>query len=167
MQMLTENCKTMLAFPSQTGGAITGDWVCLKGYEKARLIFIEQRGANATKTIFAVDKATTSAGANESAGITLKDFWYINDIAATPLLDTWTKGTAAASNAAVASTTQSVTCLYIVEIDPAALITTSYDFDWVQCQVASSNAAHYLTGIWELYSPRYAMDHASMPTIIA
>lgn len=166
--MLFENCHITPAFQDQTGAAIAGDWISLKNYRKCLILLHEMRGANATATVFRVDKATAVAGTNQSTGITMNNFWYAQDVASTTgdvggtaaatvgATDTWTKGTAATSF--TGSTTQSVGQWYAIEVDAGELPDSSYDYDCIQLQIVSSNGAHYLSAWYVLYDPRYSED---------
>ena len=163
---LPDNCRIVQVVTVTRGTAAAGDWICVKGYERAMCIINIVTGADDTELTFSVDKATTVSGSNESAGITLNNFWYIyNMVSAGPTSDTMTKGTAAASIATV--TDQSTSHLIVIDIGAAELPTSSYDFDCLQLTIAGGNAAHTYAAVWVLYNPRYGMDHASMLTGIA
>jgi len=170
MLSLPDNCKIVWAFPNQMGGAINGDWVCLKGYAKATLILSVTNGADVTATRVRVDKATTAAAGDESTSVTLANYWYLNDqIAAAPVSDTYVKGASAAF--VDSGTTALYSSLIIIDIDPAELgyvSTTPFaKFDWLQATIVSSNAAHFLSATWILYNARYGQDAISMLTAIA
>jgi len=164
---LFENVKITPAFQDQTGAAIAGDWISLKGAEGVLILVHEMRGANATATVLRVDKATNVAGADQSTGITMNNFWYVQDLtsvtgdvgasAAVGDSDTWTKGTAATSF--TGSTTQSKGQWYAIDVKaselPAVAAGVQTNFDCVQIQVVSSNAAHYLSAWYVLYGPRW------------
>ena len=164
--MLPDNIKVVAATPVTRGTAATGDWVCLKGYARAMCLIDIVTGADDTELVFSVDKATSVAGANESSGITLNNFWYLyNIVSATPATHAMTKGTAATSIATV--TDRSKSHRIIIDIDAAELPTSSYDFDCVQLTVAGGNAAHTYSAQWILYNPRYAQSQATMLSAIA
>ena len=165
--MLYENSRIVPACQDQAGAAIACDWVSLKNYNRCLILLHEMRGATATATVFRVDKARAVAGTNQSTGITMNNFWYVQDLAsvtgdvgASALVgasDTWTKGTAAASF--TGSTTQSVGQWYAIEVKAAELPDSTYqDYDCIQLQIVSSNAAHYLSAWYVLYEPRFAED---------
>lgn len=164
--LLFENSKIVPAFQDQTGAAIAGDWISMKHYKKCLILVHEMRGANATATVLRVDKATSVAGADQSTGITLNNFWQVKDLAsvtgdvgASALVgasDTWTKGTAAAS--ITSEVTQSVGEWYAIEIDGSELWSSTADYDCIQLQVVSSNGAHYLSAWYILYEPKFAED---------
>ncbi len=162
--MLPMNAKIVRAIQTEHGSAEAGDWVCLKGYHKAMAIISISTGADDTETTITVDKATSVAGANESAGITLNNYWTLYNMdQAAPTSDKMTKGAAAASIVTV--TDQSKDHLIVIDIDADELPTSTYDFDCVQLALAGSNAAHFQSAVWVLYEPRYAQ--ATPPTAIA
>ncbi len=166
MQNLPDNCKVTQAVPVTRGVAAAGDWVSLKGYAKAMCIINIVTGAGETELTFTVDKATSVAGANESTGITLSDFWTIyNMVSAAPTSDAMTKGTAAASIVTV--TDQSTSHMIIIDIAAADLPNSTAEYDCLQLTVAGGNAAHTYAAIWVLYNPRYGEAQASMLTAIA
>lgn len=157
--MLYQTGKIVQAFQTQTGAAIAGDWISLKNYKRCCILIAEMRGADATATVFRVDKAKDVSGTDQSTGITMNNFWSMEDLTsvtgdvgagAPGAADTWTKQTAATSY--TGSTTQSVPCYYWIEVDAAEL---GDPFDCLQVQIVSSNAAHYVTGIYILTEPRY------------
>lgn len=171
--LLFENCKIVPAFQDQTGAAIAGDWISMRDYKKCLILVHEMRGADATATVLRVDKATSVAGANQSTGITLNNFWYVRDLdsvtgdvgASTSVgaSDTWTKGTAATS--ITGSTTQSKGQYYAIEIDGSELWSSTADYDCIQIQVVSSNAAHHISAWYILYEPKWAED-ATLSAIV-
>jgi hypothetical protein len=171
--LLFENCRVVPAFQNQTGAAIAGDWVSMKNYHKCAILVHEMRGANGTASVLRVDKARDVSGTDESTGITLNNFWYVQDLtsvtgdvgASTSVgdSDTWTKGTAGAS--ITGSTTQSKGQWYWIEVDGSDLPDTTYqDYDCIQIQVVSSNSSHNLSAWYILYEPRYAQS--ATPTAI-
>lgn len=169
---LFENSHIMPAFPTAAGGAINGDWVCLRAYHRALLIIKEVRGASGVETVMRVDKASTAAAGGEVTGLALPNWWSIQDVVtAAPLLDAWTKMTAIAATldtTAQGETTQSVTAMYAFEINADELgfdSTGTVRADWVQATIVSSNGAHSIEGYWILYEARYAQN--ATPTIIA
>lgn len=172
--MLFENVHIVPGFQSQTGAAIEGDWVCMKGYNRAMILIHEMRGADGTATVYAIDKAKTAAAGSSSDSITITHFWSVADVASNTgdvgaaaaatvgVTDVWTKGTAAA--AITGSTTQSKGQWYAVELSAEEL---GDDYDWFQMTITSSNAAHYVSCWYILYEPRYARAGASQVTAIA
>jgi hypothetical protein len=163
---LFENSHIVPAFQDQTGAAIAGDWISMRDYKKCLILVHEMRGADATATVYRVDKATSVAGADQSTGITLNNFWQVKDLASVTgdvgastsvgASDTWTKGTAATS--ITSEVTQSVGEWYAIEIDGSELWSSTADYDCIQLQVVSSNAAHYISAWYILYEPKFAED---------
>lgn len=171
--MLFENVHVVPAFQDQTGAAIAGDWVKLTNYDKVLILFHEMRGAEGTATVLRLDKAKTAAG-GDAGTLNMTNFWYVQDAASTTgdvggtaaatvgVTDVWTKGTAAATF--TGSTTQSKGQWVAIEVSAEEL---GDSFDWLQLQVVSSNAAHYMSAWYVLYGPRYARAGASQATEIA
>ena len=156
--MLPQNAKIVQAFLPAHGAALTGDWVSVKNYHKAMLIVTVATGASDVATVIAVDKATSVAAANESTGITLNNFWTIESISATaPASDLMTKGTAAAY-ISIGATQQSLGHMAVADIDCGELPDSSYEYDCLQANISSSNAAHFIGAVWVLYEPRYAQS---------
>lgn len=172
MSMLPMRSHITPAFESQAGAEIAGDWISMKNYNKCMILMHEMRGADATATVVRVDKARSVTGTNESTGMTMKHFWHIQDVVSVTgdvgasvaaLSDTWTKGTAAASY--TGSVTQSVACYFMCDIQADELPDATYqDYDCIQLQVVSSNAAHTLSAQYILYEPRYSQ--LATPTAI-
>jgi hypothetical protein len=172
-----EQLKIVPAFQDQTGAAIAGDWVNLEGYGGCLILLHEMRGANGTATVIRVDKARTVAGGDQSTGITMNNFWYVQDMpsvtgdvggtaaASVGATDTWTKGTAATSF--TGSTTQSVGQWVVIDVNADDLPDSTYeDYNCIQLQVVSSNGAHYLSAWYILYNPRYARQMDDQPSAL-
>jgi len=175
--IFADQVKIVPAFQDQTGAAIAGDWVNMEGYGGCLILMHEMRGADATATVVRVDKARTVAGGDQSTGITMDNFWYsqdrasvTGDVGATAAAtvgstDVWTKGTAAASFSG--STTQSVGQWVVIDVNADDLPDSTYeDYNCIQLQVVSSNAAHYISAWYVLYNPRYARNMADQPTAL-
>jgi len=152
---LTENSKLVLAGAISLGsGAITGDWISLKGYGACRCHVILTRGADSTAAAITLDKAKTVAGGDESAGMTIKNWYSLTDyVPGTSTATDLTKGTAATSIST--DTSQSVTHYYVLDVDASEL---GEGYDCLQVNLAASNAANYQVAFYELYNPRYAED---------
>ncbi len=160
--MLFENCHIVPLFQDQTGAAIASDWISMRKYNKCLILAHEMRGASAVATVYRLDVGTdvieTSTGT-----ISLKDFWYIQDVTSTTgdlgvaavavNSDTWTKGTAAATWSS--STTQSKGQWLAIEVAAQDLGSA---YTALQLQIVSSNAAHYISAWAILYEARYAED---------
>jgi hypothetical protein len=167
--LLFENSHLTPAFQDQTGAHVEGDFVSLRNYNKCMILIHEMRGADATATVFRVDKANTAAGGDEHTSITLNNFWSVADVASATgdvgataaatvgATDTWTKGTAAAL--ITGSTTASKGQWYAIEIDASELPDADHpDSCFIQLVITSSNAAHYISAWYLLYEPKEAAD---------
>jgi len=155
--MLPQNAKIVNAFPNQVGGAIAGDWVCVKDFHRAMLIVGITTAADHTDVTLTVDKATNVAAGNESAGITLDNTWTLVDIPAIPLLDVMTKGAVGAVSVAPAIAANTAH-LFVVDINTDELPTNLFNFDCLQATMAGGHATQYVSGVWVLYEPRYAQE---------
>ena len=169
--LLMQAAKIVPAVAPQTGGAVDGDWVSLKGYDRCGiLVYIDQN--NAATTAITVDRATSVAGANVNAGITMYDWWHITNTAigtdAGTNSDTWTKGAAAAS--ITTSGTGSGASIYYIEVNADDLVAPAGAFgrkyDCLQLKLGASNAANYITAIYILFPPRYAQAVSPLPSAI-
>ncbi len=155
-----EIVKVVPALSHQTGaGARTADRVCLKNYAGCAILLSIYQG-NAATTAITVDKDTAAGGGTESAGITLNNFWYCQDVTVGTTADTWTKGTAAAS--ITSSATGSGTSYYLIDIQADELPEGGVDYDFLELNCGTSNSANYLNAVYLLYGPRYA--GATLPT---
>ena len=138
------------AIKPQTGAsARSGDWVSLANYKKCAILVHIAQG-NAATTALTVDRATTTAGASEDTGITLTNFWTLEDTPTTS--DTWTKGTAAASITTSATGTGS--SLYLIDIDAAAL-DDGTGYMAIQLEAGISNTNNVISATYILYGNRY------------
>ena len=175
--IFADQVHVVAGFQDQTGAAIAGDWVNLEGYGGCLILMHEMRGADATPTVIRVDKARDVSGTNQSPGITMKNFWYsqdrasvTGDVGATAAAtvgatDAWTKGTAATSFSG--SVTQSVGQWVQIDVNADDLPDSTYDdYNSIQLQVVSSNAAHYLSAWYILYNPKSARNVADQPTAL-
>ena len=174
MGFLMQNAKIVPGLaPATKAAAADGDWVSLKAYDKVGILVYIAQGDVATTTI-TVDAATSVAGANLNAGITLNEWWYITDTAigtdAGTNSDTWVKGVAAAS--IVGSATASGASMYYIEINADDLVTGQSAFtaitqyDCIQAKIGGSNAADIGCVIYILFPPRYAQAVSPTPSAI-
>lgn len=144
---LFENTHIAEAIKPQTGGsARSGDWVSLKGYDGC-LILVQIAQGNAATTAITVDKATAVAGTGNSDGITMNNWWKLEDTPGTASI--WTKGTAAASITSSATGTGS--SLYAIDIKAAELGA----YDCIQLELGASNASNLVSASYVLYNGRY------------
>ena len=160
--------------PQTMAGAADGDWVSLKGYDRCGIyVYITQGAANTTA--ITVDAATSVAGANLNAGITLNNWWYITDTAigtdAGTNSDTWVKGTAAAG--ITSSATGTGASLYYIQIDAddllsgtSAMVAATARYDCIQVKLGASNVSNIAAVIYSLGPPRYAQAVSPTPSAI-
>lgn len=149
-----ENSHILPAIAHTTGGsARTGDWASLENYHKIGILVAISQG-HASTTAITVDKATSNAGAGESTGITLNNWWKLEDVTVGTTVDTWTKGAAAASITTPA--TGSGMSYYWIEIDASELPASGVDYDHVQVELGASNASNLVQAFYFMLEPRYA-----------
>ena len=170
---LMQNAKIVPALaPATMAGAADGDWVSLKGYDRCGILVYITQG-NAATTAITVDSATSVAGANLNAGITMNDWWYIEDTAigtdAGTNSDTWTKGTGAA--AITTSDTGSGASLYYIEVNADDLVSGGSAFgtkyDCLQLKLGASDAANIAAAVYVMFPSRYAQAVSPTPSAIA
>jgi hypothetical protein len=155
--LLAENCKIVEGWAIQTmGGAATGDWVSMKGYERA-MIVVHITNGNASSGALTVQAATDTSGTN-GAAMTMTNVWAKTDyVLGTTTATTLTKQTAAATFTTDATITTDQ--WWIVDIDAAELglnATSGLPNDAISPRLALSNAANYSSCMIYLYNPRYA-----------
>ena len=174
MGFLMQNAKIVPGLaPATKAAQADADWVSLKGYDKVGILVYIAQGNAATTTI-TVDAATSVAGANLNAGITLTNWWYITDTAigtdAGTNSDTWTKGAAAAS--IVGSATASGASMYYIEINADELVsgtsafTAATKYDCVQAKIGGSDAGDIGCVVYFMLPSRYAQAVSPTPSAI-
>ena len=141
----------------QTGGsARSGDYVSLRGYSGCMIMVQIAQGA-ANTTALTVDKATAVAGTNESTGITLNNWWKLED---TPTSTAnYTKGASAAS--ITTSATGSGSSVYVIDVkaeELGAAVSDGTPYDCIQLEAGSSSASNVLSATYVLYGARYAQQ---------
>lgn len=155
---LFELCAVREAIKPQTmGSARSGDWVSLENYEGC-LIEIHIAQGHASGSTITVDKATAVAGTNESTGITLANWWKLEDTPTTTA--NFTKGASAASIST--SATGSGSSIYLIDIKAAELVAAHSDgtsYDCIQLEAGSSNASNVLSAVYHLYGARYPQQN--------
>lgn len=151
--MFFERSHITPAIAHSTGGsARSGDWVSLKNYHKVGILVAISQG-NAATTAITVDKATDTVPNNQSTGITLNNWWKMEDITVGTTVDTWTKGTAAASITTPA--TGSGMSYYWIEIDSSELPAAGVNYNSVQVELGASNAANLVQAFYFMLEPRF------------
>jgi len=160
--------------PQTMAGTADGDWVSMKGYDRVGMYVYITQGNTAT-TAITVNYATSVAGGNVQTGLTLTNWWYIEDTAigsdAGTNSDTWTKGTAAAG--ITSSATGTGASLYYIEVDAddilsgtAAQAAATARYDCVQVRLGASSASNIACVIYSLGPPRYAQGVSPTPSAI-
>ncbi len=142
---LPQEAKIVEAITPQVGGAITGDYVSLKNYQMAYIIFSTQQ-ANAATIGLTVEQATTVAGGSSTAITVAEHIWANEDTAAT---DTLVKQTSAVSFTTSAAVKNKIV---IFRIDPANL---AVGFDCIVLKTGASNVANITGAIYVLVPSRY------------
>ena len=136
--------------------ARTSDRVSLEGYAKVGILVQQYQGGAGTANI-TVDKITAATAGTESTGMTLNNFWTMEDVTVGTTADTWTKGTAAATIAT--SNTASGMSYYWIEIDADELrtVTSSVGYKFIEVEISNgSQASNFLQCMFFLFGPRYA-----------
>lgn len=152
---LPQNAKIVEAITPQAGGAITGDYVCLKNYAKCyAIVHINQ--ANAAPVAITIENATVVAGTDSAAITTTVPIWANEDCA--------TSDTLVAQTAAVGFTTSAAQKhkTIVFEIDPNNL--SLANADCITVKTAASNAANITSAIYVLVPGRY--NQCTPPTAI-
>jgi len=174
MGFLIQNVKVVPALaPATKNAAADADWVCLKGYDKVGILFYVTQG-EASTTALTVDSATDVAGTGVNAGITMNDWWSIEDTAigtdAGTNSDTWVKGVAAAT--ITTSATASGASMYYIEIDADDLVSgtsafaAATQYDCIQLKIGGSNVADIGCAVYFLFPARYAQAVSPTPSAI-
>lgn len=153
--MFFERSHFMPALYNTGAGARSGDWGSLAKYHKVG-IFVQIVQGAANTTAITVDKADDTVPTHESTGITLANWWKLEDVTIGTTADTWTKGTAAAS--ITSSATGSGESYYYIEIDADELPTTTYNYNSVQVELGQSAAGNLLSAWYIMLEPRYSED---------
>jgi hypothetical protein len=135
------------------GGALTGDYVSLKGYNRC-MILVHIAQGNASGGAITVDKATDVAGTGISAGITMKNIRKLEDYVMGTTASTALVAVAAAATLAT-SATGSGESLYVIDVAAEDLNGASA-FDCLKVNLALSNAGNLASAMYVLYEPRYA-----------
>lgn len=149
-----ENSHITPAIAHSTGGsARSGDWASLANYHKIGILVAISQG-NAATTAITVDKATSTVPAGESTGITLNNWWKMEDITVGTTVDTWTKGAAAASITTPA--TGAGMSYYWIEIEADELPASGTNYNAVQVELGASNASNLVQAFYFMLEPRFA-----------
>ena len=165
LPLFMEGVKIVPGFFHGLGNAANvADRVSLENYERcAALITIYQAVANADTITF--HKATAASGGTEDTANAIPNWWYLENVTAGTTADTWTKGTAVASGATIATSAGAgnTTSMYLIDIGADELPEDGYDYKFIEINMGGSGDVGNFTNItYFLYNPRYAQ--ASLPS---
>lgn len=157
LPIFMENVKIVPAYAvTASNGAATGDRVSLENYQRCGILVHQDQGGADAATL-SVTMYTAATGGSSSAGITLNDWWELEDITHGTTADTWTKGTAAAS--ITTSATGTLESLYFIDIDAEDLYASGTNYPFIAILHAGDGSASNTTvAFYFLYNPRYAED---------
>jgi hypothetical protein len=153
MHQLIECCKIVTGLKPQHTGAVTGDYVSMKGYQHLTAIISVDNTPNATGNDFHLYKATAVDATGEVVDQTVNNWYMSNDVSTD---DTLTKQTAGATFTTTAAQKPQVIVLEI----------NAEDFPGYDCfavKADAGNAANFMSVVYILSEPRYAGD---MPSAI-
>jgi hypothetical protein len=139
-----------------SNAAATGDRISLENYQRCAILVKQWQAATDAATL-SVNMYTAASSGSSSTGITINDYWYMEDVTAGTTADTWTKGTAGAS--VTTSATGSGVSYYILDIDAEDLFAsgTSYPFIAIY-HGGDGSSSNYTSADYFLYNPRYGED---------
>jgi len=157
---IPEGGKVVNIFSPQHCGALTGDYVSLKGYHKAYFIISWDGIAQANTQDFHLYGAPIVSGVGGAVDQIMYNYWSIQGTQAALLLtDTLTKG---ASGVTVFTTTVSLAGMLIIEVDPADY--SALGFDCFTIHADASNAGNFMSCVAILIPGRY--QEANPPSAI-
>lgn len=156
--------------PQTMAGAADGDWVSLKAYDRLGILVYITQG-NAATTAITVDIADDVNGTTVTAGITLNDWWEIEDLAigtdAGTNSDAWVKGAAAAL--ITTSNTGTGASMYYIEVDADDISTGSAFAAKTPCaqlKLGASDVGNICSAVYVMHPPRYAQGVSPTPSAI-
>jgi len=154
MFCLPENAKLVEALTPQAGGAITGDYVSMKGYHRC-FVIVHIAQAHVAPVAITLEKATAVAGTGHVAITSAVPIWANEDCAATDTLVRQADAVAFTTSAAQKHK------MIVFEVDPAAQGET---FDCLTVITAGSDVTNITSAIYVLVPARYSQ--ATPPTAI-
>lgn len=141
------------AISHQTGGsARSGDRVNMENYHKVGIL-LSILQASASTTAITVDISTAATGGSSKTGISLANWWKMEDVTVGTTADTWTKGTAATS--ITSSSAGAGTSYYYIEIDADECYDSGTNYPFVELKCGTSNSGNYLNAVYLMLYPRY------------
>ena len=155
---LPENVKIVDGYCANVGAgaAVTGDYVCLKGYHKAYVV-IKYRQADANAITWNVTRATNVSAGSAAVMTELMRIWSNLDCATS---DTLVERTAAVNYASGAAAGLKIV---VFEVDPDSLTDT---FDCIAGASTTVIAAAQYVDITYYLIPRYAGRVLTQPSAI-
>ena len=147
---LPQECKIVEAIVPQAGGAITGDYVSLKGAARC-FVVVHVNQADVAQMTISLNRATAVAPADAAVIVTAVPIWANQDCAAS---DTLTAQTAAVNFQLSADLGHKQ---IVFEIDPAKLGQTAggVPYDCIAVATGASNAANITQAAYYLTDLRY------------
>jgi hypothetical protein len=134
------------------------DRVSLENYQRcAALITINQNVGDADTITF--HKATAATGGTEDTANAIPNWWHCEDVTAGTTADTWTKGTAVASGATIATSAGAgaTTSMYLIDIGADELPEGGVDYKFIEINMGGGgDIGNFTNIIYFLYNPRYA-----------
>ena len=144
-------------------GAGAADRVSLENYEGVAILVTQTQGATDSENI-TWHKATAASGGTEDTSNPITNYWYCEDVTEGTTADTWTKGTAVAAGANLAtSAVGSGTSFYLIDIKAAELPEDGYDYKFVEFNsLGAGSGSNYISAVYFLYGPRFGQ--ATLPS---
>ena len=156
---LPENCKIVEGLSPRigvAGGAVTGDYISLKGLSKVYVV-IHYQCVDGVAEVFGVMKSPLVSGVGATATTELWRIWSNLDCATSDLLVERTAATSYAIDAAAAHK------IIIFEVDPAML---SEGYDCIAGYTQTGLAVTETISMLYFGVPRYAGRVLTAPTVI-
>jgi hypothetical protein len=159
LPLFMEGVKIVPGFFHGLGTAANvADRVSLENYERcAALITIYQAAADPDTITF--HKATAATGGTEDTANAIPNWGHLEDVTALTTADTWTKGTAVASGATIATSVAAgnVTSMYLIDIGADELPEGGVDYKFIEINMGGAgNVGNFTNITYFLYNPRYA-----------
>lgn len=140
--------------PTASGGALTGDYICVKNAKRISIVVSVTRGADATDILLSPMMATADGVGGTAFTATVPIWKNIDTGTAEPLA----RATDAVS--ILTGTVQSKNHVYVFQIDPAIL---AEGYDWIYFLTGAGNAAHFISAVY-LVETQYQQ---AIPPVVA
>lgn len=164
--LFMESVKIVPALVAQAGnGAGVGDRVSLENYARVAILVVQRQGAADSENI-TWHKATAASGGTEDTTNAIANYWAMEDVTVGTTVDTWTKGTAVAAGANLATSAgSSGSSYYLIDIGADELPDSTAEYKFVEFNtLGNGSASNYIDAYYFLYQPRYPRVAASMLT---